>query len=189
MKHTAYCLILDVWIKGNLLPWLHNSALILDNLNIIIIFSESFSRRKSGSRWSKTLEYTVNTINFWLPSLTISRVLDGSDSHMMRMQLHFHFWGGKPEDPDGPIAVSCSHTCTILTGRRAPAYTATGLPQRTTLGYMNMMACSEYYTFWHHFATHYLTAKSAQGNKILPHQSYKISKMIEIKMKTLRSVR
>lgn len=67
-----------------------------------------------------------------LSSLTISRVLDGSDSHVMRMQLHLHLWGGKPEDPQGPIAVSCSHTCTFLTGRRAPAYTATGLTQRQT---------------------------------------------------------
>lgn len=62
-----------------------------------------------------------------LLSLTISRVLDGSDSHVMGMQLHLHLWGGELEDPQSPITVSCSHPCTALAKRRAPAYAATGL--------------------------------------------------------------
>lgn len=63
-----------------------------------------------------------------LPPLTICGVLYGSDRHaIMRMQLQLHLWRGQSEDPQGPIAVSCSQTCTIFTGRGAPAYTATGL--------------------------------------------------------------
>lgn len=63
-------------------------------------------------------------------ALTLCRVLDGSDSHTMGMQLHLHFWGGEPEDPQGPIVVPCCHTSTVYARRRAPAHTATGLINR-----------------------------------------------------------
>lgn len=67
-----------------------------------------------------------------LSSLTISRVLDGSDRHTMGMQLHLHLCWGKSEDSQGSIIVSCSHTQTFLPRRWAPAHTATGLTKRVT---------------------------------------------------------
>lgn len=84
-----------------------------------------------GIRWniqSKIQSQNANKTGRWLLPLTSCRVLYGSDSHaIMRMQLHLHLWGGDLEDPQGPIAVSCSHTCTTFPGRGIPAYTATGL--------------------------------------------------------------
>lgn len=57
----------------------------------------------------------------------------------MRIQLHLHLWGGNLEDPQGPIAVSCSHAWTTFTGRGLPAYTATGLTGKK--GGIAFLAC------------------------------------------------
>lgn len=91
----------------------------------------------------------LHTISPLIPSLTISRVVDGSDSYVMRMQLHLHLGRGKSEDPQGPVTVSCSHTRTVFIRRRAPAHTATALMRKknrrglfTESTYV--MACSEW---------------------------------------------
>lgn len=63
--------------------------------------------------------------------LTVGRVVDGGDRHMMRLQLHLHLGGGQAEDSQCAIAVSRSHTRAFLPGERAPTYTAAALERDT----------------------------------------------------------